>query len=246
MLFTYLERVLWLCGMLLQMGILWQMRRRGLHRDFRFFFFYIGFILVKDLLLTAIYAFAHPAYIWAYWFGEAAAIALSLMVLEEVVCNALRPFENLRRIGMGIFVVAALVAIGAAAASALAPGEDKNALAVAILVMLRGVRVLQVILLLSLIALSSVLRISWRDQGFGIMLGFGVFVSLELAVVAVRAYAGESAEALLRIMSPASFLGAQLVWAYYATRSVPAMVASAVPAATAESWNQAMQEFLQR
>jgi hypothetical protein len=246
MLFTYLERALWLCGILLQIGILWQMRRRGLHHNFRFFFLYIGFILVKDLLLTGIYVFAHPAYVAAYWFGEAAAIALSLMVLEEVMRNALRPFENLRRIGMGIFAVAVLVAMGAAVASALAPGRDSNALAVAILVMLRGVRVLQVVLLLSLIALSSVLRISWLDLGFGIMVGFGVFVSLELAVVAVRAYAGESAEALLRIMAPASFLGAQLVWAYYATRSVPVVTPAAVTVAGNESWNQAMQEFLQR
>lgn len=246
MFLTVVERVLWCCGILLQVWILWRMHSRGLNRNFRCFFLYIAFVLAKDLLLVLIYFFLHPAYIAAYWIGEAATIALSLMVLEEVVRNALRPFEGLRRIGMVVFALAVLLALGAAIASSMAPSHDTDGLTAAILVTQRGVRMMQVVLLLSLIAFSSVLRISWFDQGFGIMVGFGVFISLELSIVTIRASAGEALEPLSRVMAPLSFLGAQVVWAYYATRSVPVIVASSAPSETAASWKQALQGFLQR
>jgi hypothetical protein len=244
--FMVLERFIWVVGLLLQVFILWQMLRRGLVRQYRFFFLYIAFILVKDIILTMLYIEHRSWYTNAYYVGDAGAIALSLMVLEEVLRNTFQPFAHLRKIGYRLFIAASVIALGFAVLSGLAPGQDENALTAALLVMERGIRVMQVVMLLSLISMASVLRISWFDQGFGIMVGYGIFVSMELVIVALNAGGPHLPDVLVRILPPMAFFFAQVTWGFYATRSIAIRNAAAVPAASNEAWNQAMQEYLQQ
>ena len=95
----------------------------------------------------------------------------------------------------------------------------------------RSMRLMQVGLFLLLMLLCRLLKNCWRQQVFGIALGFGVFASIELILVSVVMWSGDSHADLISLLKSAAYNAVTLVWIGY-LKQQPQLVPQVEPAMT--------------
>jgi hypothetical protein len=180
--FTY---ALWSLHPILQIAIVAFMLRRGLVRQFRFFF---GYILTQ----LAIFAVVFPAYCWrSYsaafylcWACNAVSVAFGFLVIHEVFVDVFRLFHTLRDLGTVLFKWAGLVMLLVAGVVSVSSNSSEIAPWMqAIITSQRCVRIIQVGMVLFLLFFAHYVGINRRQLSFGIALGFGSFAVMELIVI---------------------------------------------------------------
>jgi len=181
----YLYYGLWIMHPLLQMGIAAFMLRRGLLKQFRFFFAYI---------LTQIVGFAilFPAFVWRsydalfylYWASNAVSVTCGFLVIHEVFVDMFKFFHTLRDLGSVLFKWAGLVMLLVAAVVSLSANSPHMSPWIqAIITSQRCVRIIQVGMVMFLLFFAQYVGVSRRQHSFGIALGFGTFAVIELILI---------------------------------------------------------------
>jgi hypothetical protein len=181
----YLYYTLWIAHPILQLGIGIFMLRRGLLRQFKFFFAYI----VTQL---ASFAIVFPAFVWRsysaafylYWCTTAISVALGFLVIHEVFVDVFRTFHTLRDLGTVLFKWAGLVMLLVAGVVSVSANSTEMAPWMqAIVTSQRCVRMIQVGMILFLLVFAHYLGVSRKQHSFGIALGFGSFATIELILI---------------------------------------------------------------
>jgi hypothetical protein len=181
----YLYYALWLAHPTLQLGICIFMVRRGLLRNFKFFFAYI----VTQLCSFAI---VFPAFVWRsysatfelYWCTNAISVTCGFLVIHEVFVDVFRSFNTLRDLGTVLFKWAGLVMLLVAGVVSVSTNSSEMAPWMqAIITSQRCVRIIQVGMILFLLFFAHYLGVSRRQHSFGIALGFGSFAVIELILI---------------------------------------------------------------
>ncbi len=181
----FLYYTLWIAHPLLQLGIGIFMLRRGLVRQFKFFFAYILTQLVS-------FAIVFPAFVWRsysavfylYWCTNAISVAFGFLVIHEVFVDVFRFFHTLRDLGTVLFKWAGLVMLLVAGVVSVSTNSSEMAPWMqAIITSQRCVRIIQVGMILFLLFFAHYLGISRRQHSFGIALGFGSFAVIELILI---------------------------------------------------------------
>lgn len=176
---------LWILHPILQIGIGAFMLRRGLVRQFKFFF---GYILTQ----LAVFAVVFPAYVWRsysaafylYWGCNAVSVAFGFLVIHEVFVDVFRMFHTLRDLGTVLFKWAGLVMLLAAGVvSVSANSPEISPWLQAIITSQRCVRIIQVGMILFLLFFAHYVGINRRQLSFGIAVGFGSFAIMELILI---------------------------------------------------------------
>src|ERR1700735_3963586 len=103
------DYVLWLTTPLLQGGVLLAMYRRGLQKDYPYFFYYTILQVVSVIILVPLAAYSYTAYYYAYYANLGLSVLISFAVLQEIFKDAFRPYENLRDLSVILFRWSALV-----------------------------------------------------------------------------------------------------------------------------------------
>ena len=181
----YLYYGLWIMHPLLQMGIAAFMLRRGLLKQFKFFFAYI---------LTQIVGFAilFPAFVWRsyaavfylYWASNAISVTCGFLVIHEVFVDMFKFFHTLRDLGSVLFRWAGLVMLlVAAVVSVSANSPHMSPWIQAIITSQRCVRIIQVGMVMFLLFFGQYVGVSRKQHSFGIALGFGTFAMIELILI---------------------------------------------------------------
>jgi len=181
----YLYYGLWIMHPLLQMGIAAFMLRRGLLKQFKFFFAYI---------LTQIVGFAilFPAFVWRsyaavfylYWASNAISVTCGFLVIHEVFVDMFKFFHTLRDLGSVLFKWAGLVMLlVAAVVSVSANSPHMSPWIQAIITSQRCVRIIQVGMVMFLLFFGQYVGVSRKQHSFGIALGFGTFAVIELILI---------------------------------------------------------------
>jgi len=161
------------------------MLRRGLVRQFKFFF---GYILTQ----LAIFAVVFPAYCWRsfsaafylYWACNAISVAFGFLVIHEVFVDVFRLFHTLRDLGTVLFKWAGLVMLLVAGVVSVSSNSSEIAPWMqAIVTSQRCVRIIQVGMVLFLLFFAHYVGINRKQLSFGIALGFGSFAMMELIVI---------------------------------------------------------------
>src|ERR1035437_7801940 len=106
-----IDYVLWCAGTLMQLGVLVAMYRRGLHRDYPYFFNYTVLQVVSEPTLFVIQRYSYNMYYWGYWTSIALSALVSFAVLQEIFHDAFRPYEALRDLSVILFRWSALVVL---------------------------------------------------------------------------------------------------------------------------------------
>jgi len=180
----YLYYALWIMHPLFQMGIAGVMLRRGMYKQFKYFFAYI----VTQLLIFAV---IFPAYVWRsysaafylYWVCNAVSVTLGFLVIHEVFVDVFKLFHTLRDLGTVLFKWAGLVMLLVAAVVSVSTSSQTAPWMQAIVTSQRCVRMVQVGMVLFLLFFANYVGVSRRQHSFGIALGFGSFAVIELILI---------------------------------------------------------------
>jgi hypothetical protein len=209
--------VSWLAGPLLQITLLVFMVRRKYHTAFPQFFSYILFQTLKSACLFAVYRYLPESYYFdAYWTGNAVSVIFAVVVMDEILRNLFKEYGGIQILGTTIFrwscgLLILLAIIGALSGSET--GGDR--LVAAVFSFDRSLRLMQVGLFLLLLLLCRILKNCWRQQVFGIALGFGVFASIELILVSFVLWYGNGHETAISLLKSAAYNAVTLVWIGY-------------------------------
>src|SRR6516164_4293858 len=227
----------------LEVGIAGFMLRRGLLRNFRFFFAYVMTQLVT-------FAVVFPAYVWRgydalfllYWCCNAISVTFGFLVIHEVFVDVFRMFHTLRDLGTVLFKWAGLVMLlVAAVVSVSTNSSDLPPVMQAIVTLQRCVRMIQVGMVLFLLFFAQYVGVSRRQHSFGIALGFGSFAFIELILISswVGSHLDGPWMSMLNMMAYNSSLG---LWLGYMAVKRPARDSSR-PLLQPQRWEQSLSDI---
>lgn len=236
--------VLWYLHPALQLMVAAFLFWRKQRKEFPVFFAYIAAQVLISLVLFPVYQWgSYPVLFYTYWTSTAISVALGFKVIHEVFLDVFRPYHTLKDLGSLLFKWAALVMLlVAGVVAAASPASSDGPLVQAVLTVQRCVRVIQVGLILFLLTFSKYLGVSWRQQSFGIALGFGSFASIELLVVALHT-SGHVSQAASSLTNMAAYNCGILIWlAYAVAKKQPRIDASATPLMS-QRWEQSLTDL---
>jgi hypothetical protein len=217
---------LWVAHPVLQTVIAIAMFRRGQHREFKYFFAYIVTQIMAFAVVFPTYKYNYSACFYVSWISTAISVALGFAVIHEAFLDVFRPFHTLRDLGTVLFKWAGLVMLLVAGVVSVSTGSSQTAAWVqAILTAQRCVRIIQVGMVLFLLSFAHYLGVSRRQHSFGIVLGFGSFALVELALIA--SWAGEHLGNLsMSLINMTAYNATLLIWLGYTLAKSPAREAT--------------------
>ena len=222
--------VIWLVGPVLQITLLVLMIQRRLHVVFPRFFSYIVFQVVTSGVLFGIYRYYHQNYFDAYWTGNAISVLLSVTVMDEILHSLLESYGGIQRLTSLIFRWSCGLLLLLSIVNAFSTQQSSSDRVISIVLAFdRSVRVMQCGLFFLLLVLTRLLRNCWRQNVFGIALGFGLFASIELILVTFVMQFGDRGAAVISLIKSAAYNGVTLLWVMYlcrSTESMPVLVVS--------------------
>jgi len=216
----WLSNVSWVAGPALQIVLLRFMIQRQLRAVFPRFFSYILFQTIKSGLLFFVYRYCDEGlYFEAYWTGNAISVILAVMVMDEILHNLFKEYGGIQQLGSLIFRWSCGLLLLLSILSALSSqqtGADR--VVSAVLAFDRSVRVMQCGLFLLLMLLCRFLKNCWRQNVFGVALGFGAFASIELMLVSTVMYYGDTASELVSLLKSVAYNATTFLWIMYLRR----------------------------
>jgi hypothetical protein len=238
-----LQLALWIAHPVLQSAVAIAMFRRKLYKAFPFFFTYTISQVVTFCILFPLFRLDYgTAFYYAYWACAAISLAIGFKVIHEVFLDVFRPYHTLKDLGSVLFKWAALVmmlvAFVVAAGSA---ANEMGAFGEAVITVQRCVRVVQCGLILFLLVFSRYLGVSWKQQSFGIALGFGGFASVELAMATLNV-SGRLNHTTKDLGIMVSYNLAIMVWLAYTFVKSPARASSAT-LLTSQRWERSLSDL---
>jgi hypothetical protein len=234
---------LWIAHPVLQAGVAAVMAWRKQHRTFPIFFSYtISQICIFALLFPVQTFGSYVVYFFSYWICSAISLTLGFAVIHEIFLNVFRPYHTLKDLGTVLFKWAGLVLLlVAGVVAAASPGSAEGPLVQAVITVQRCVRVIQCGLVLFLLVFSRYLGVCWRQQSFGVAMGFGSFAAAELVTVALNA-SGYLPERAVSVWNMVAYNVAIFVWMGYALgKSVARDSSSRVLAS--HRWEQSLSDL---
>jgi hypothetical protein len=239
-----IDFILWFITPALMTAIVVSMYRRGLHRQFPYFFNYAIFQVLTFAVEFSLRNWAN--YYYVYWTCSALSVIVTFAVLQEIFKDAFRPYEALRDLSIILFRWCALVVllVGGMWAITSWQGNQMDNATNAILVVDRTVRMMQCGLVFFMLLFSEYLGISRRNVLFGIAVGFGFFAAVNMLVVTALAHHTAFSRALLSRISAGAYTTSMLIWLAYT--ALPARERSAAKAAVAvpasQKWDFALED----
>ena len=210
----------WLAPAGLQAVLVLFMIRRRLFREFPLFLTYTMFEIVYCAIRFRFFLQSdYNGFFYSSWIGKAAEMALGFAVIYEIFAHVFRPYPALAQLGKILFrwgVVVLLFIVVVSTASA----PDKG-LVDGLILLERGLSIIQCGLLLLLFLFSSYFGLSWRHYVFGICIGFGFLGTVVLASAALHAEFGKSFDDLANWIEPIAFNSSVLIWISYLLRPEP-------------------------
>ena len=213
--------ILWSAQPVLQLAVAVVLWRRKERLQFPVFFAY----LLSQILIFAVtfplwrMARASEAlyewYFWSYWLGAAVNAALGFKVIHEIFLDVFRPYPTLKDLGTVLFKWAAVVMLMVSAVVAFSGSSHSYPIVDAVTTLQRSVRLVQCGLVLFLLLFSRFLGVSRRQHSFGLALGFGLFASVELALL-VLASGGLLQREAVNLINTATYDCSILIWLGYA------------------------------
>jgi hypothetical protein len=226
--------------------------KKGLHRRFPAMGTYLALRVASTPILSVLYLgetgrfISSPqfertcaqAYFFTYWAVFVSSAVVLYFICMEVFRSALSSLPGLLRFGVVIFRWAVLVSIIVTISSV--PFAHRGVLIIPDVAMslMRSVSLLELCLLAFLCLSMNALRLSVRDQAFGIALGFGVMSSNDFIFASLAAR-------FVRLTSPLQFVYESVIllslgtWVAYCTLPEPLRMPFVMPVnSTIYRWNE--------
>ena len=185
--------------------------RRGLHRSFRFFFFYTA-VAVAALLLRFAVQGNYSAYFYTYWVSEVFYAVLGLLAILEVFPQVFKSFILASRFRLVIWIAIVIMILLAVVHAIFMPMIQGGRLTRVIYPLEIGVQYVQVGVFVVLVGLAGFFRIALRRYAFGIVFGFGLLAAASLSAALLRSDFGTRFKFLFTFMPGVVYIIAVLIW----------------------------------
>jgi hypothetical protein len=235
-----LQTGLWISHPILEVMVAAIMFTRNRHRQFPIFFTYLAAQVAMFCVLFPIRRLGSgSAYFYSYWVFAGISLVLGFKVIYEIFQDVFRPYDALKDLGAMLFKWSGLVMLLAAVVIAAAsPSSRQDSVIEAMMITQRGVRVIHCGLILFLLVFSKHLGISWKQNSFGIALGFGFYAAVELGTFALFS-SGRETEALAGLITSSAYCVSIGVWLCYAIfKAFPREISANL--LTSQRWNQSL------
>jgi len=242
-----LVRHLWEVGLLLQALLAVTLLAKQNSKRFPFFAAYSFFCFVESAVLYGLW-FAGTQYIsprrsvQGFWIAEIISLMLGFGVIYEIFRKLFSSYSALRALANRLFQWASValafmgfLVIYFQVLSPYGPVVD------AMYVVEEATRTIEVGLLLFLFLFANAFGLHWRQSVFGIALGFGIFISVELIAVTMKLQFSGT----FNIVRSIAFDTSLLLWLGYLLAPESATQRTDVPKLSQlEQWNQALMELI--
>lgn len=177
------DYILWFASPLFQVGVLVALLRRGLYREFPYFFSYVV-LQIASIAFLLLAQRSPSLYVYGYWVINAVSILISIAVFQEIFREAFRPYAALHDLSSVLFRWLAFVLVlgGCMWALTRIHSDGRESITAGVLLTDRSVRLMQCGLGFFILLVSEYLGISRRHVLYGIALGFGLFTSVNMLV----------------------------------------------------------------
>jgi hypothetical protein len=169
------------------------------------------------------------------------------MFMIEAIQNALAAYSSVRRWARNVIIVAA-VALLLVAILVLPYGtENADQYMKVTHVAMRSVTMIQAGVLVVFFAFSRYLALSWRNYQFGILIGYGLYVSVRLAGHASMAQGGRQVAWTVMLVNSFAYLCTLLVWLIYILQQEPKVLPPPPESGKElDEWTRALSDINQR
>jgi hypothetical protein len=200
-----------------QIAIVVAMFRNGSRKRFPMFWTYTLYQILLTATLMVFFQFGEMEYFLAYWAGAAMSAFLGFAVIYECFSEAMKPYDTLRDLGRLLFrwTAIVMVIVGVVFALSTPGGTESTVMVRNILILERAIRIMQCGMLLLLYLFSHHVGITWRNQLFGIVFGFGLYASSNLLMYSLRSRLGEGWNDSASLMNSLCYLLTVSLWAGY-------------------------------
>lgn len=243
---------IWLAGVALQALLALMLGFRRMWSKFPLFAVYCVFNLLLNILLYVLsllfmrHLVDKVFYRYTYAIGTGISFILGLGIVYEIFRKLLTAYSALQRMATLLFrwgfVILILVSIAVVYSH---NSIDVNSVTAATVVLQEAARIVEVGLLLLLFLFAGVFGLHWRQSVFGIALGLGMFVAVDLVGIAIVGWIGKPAMHAVDFIRVVAFDVTLLVWLGYLlapeNRLKPP---DDVPRLQLEQWNRALMELI--
>ncbi|MGD0568111.1 MAG: hypothetical protein ABSA78_06870 [Candidatus Sulfotelmatobacter sp.] len=197
--------------------LLWVLLRRRAQQVCPWFFVYVAFGVVADMVRLAVRLLVPlnaDVYYATYWISEAGYDVLGMLVMYEVLRAVL---GNLTRAWWSrlIFPAVFILGVSLSLARARAVPPQVGGILAYIVVGEIAVRLVQVIVFAGLVTSVPLLGLRWRQYPFGIAAGFGIFSTVALLMTTKFSDFGTSFKLLFGWTLLVAYSVAVLIWIWF-------------------------------
>lgn len=202
--------ILWWSGPALEFLILLRAARGRFLRKYPFFFSYIFCVLVIDCISNPFHRMDPSHYAVWYWSTQFLTLIVGYGIILEISNHALEAYPGAERCSRFLVIALFTIIFGYVAFQGLLSAQWSPAATNAELE--RDLRVVQALLLVSILFVVSYFRIALGKNLKGIILGYGLFLGTSVMILAIQAYAGKSFQAIWNISQPFFYLASLSFW----------------------------------
>jgi hypothetical protein len=240
---------LWAAPRSLQLAILIALARKKFFSQFPIFTAYTAYSICDFVALFFINRSPslRDEYFRWYTYDLGVSAALRFGIICEVFTHV---FQNhaaaLRHLQRPIFRLTTVALLTLALCLAVYTQRNSDLRWFVVHVLDRSASVVQGGLMLFLFAFAFYMNISWRKPVFGIALGLGIYLSIELAVAAIRSQAGDVWPVGLDLLTMGAYFSCVIVWLFclLTPERSPADISDTVSETDLDLWNNELDQLL--
>jgi hypothetical protein len=201
---------LWLAALALESVLLLRAFQGNFLKRYPLFYLYLGYVLVRDVSLMLVYYQWPKFYGYAYWYSEFLSVILGCAVVWEIYRVALLRYPGAARMARNVLPILFIFATSRIFVRAWnspnwIPGRTT-------LETEWDLRIVQIALLTSLVALIAHYAIPLGRDLKGIIYGFSVLVGTSVIQLSLRWHLGDRFQIISRYMQPMSYMLVLLIW----------------------------------
>lgn len=202
--------LIWLTAVGLEAAILFRGLRTKLQQRYPFFYYYLGSLILIEVLRFLCYSLAPASYAASYWYTELIRVLASYAVIFEIFKRALRHNTGIARIAQEWLFVVFVLALTYAASDFLNGGIASLPRAIADLG--RYLLYVEAAVLLLMLWLFGRYRISFGRNLLGLTIGYSLSIALDVANLAFLSTPGNESSVGLRKLIPITHLMTFMIW----------------------------------
>jgi hypothetical protein len=200
----------WLIGIALECALFVRGRANGLLRRYPLFYFYLGCVLLKELVGVVAYVFVRAAYPYVYWPMELATVVASFAVIVEIFRGSVRHNPGIVRFIQNFLLGAFSITLFYVCISFSYGGLTSVYRAIEQLG--RDLRLVEGALLIALLWLFVRYRIGLNRNLQGLVVGYSFWIGVSLTNAAFMPAPGDDTSQFLQIVVPTSYTLTLAIW----------------------------------